>query len=70
MRLTTGRTKLKQAFENLMLRWEDTKEGWDDAARRAFEKDHLDPIAPDLTACLRATDRLSAIMSQMEHDCS
>ena len=70
MRLTTGRTKLKQSYENLMLRWEDTKEGWDDASRRAFDKDHLEPVTPELQATLRACDRLTAILSQMEHDCS
>jgi len=70
MRLTTGRTKLKQSHENLMLRWEDTRAGWADDARKAFEKDHLEPLTPDVQGSLRAIDRLSAILSRMQQECS
>lgn len=70
MRLTTGRTKLKHSYDNLMLRWEDTRAGWDDSARRAYEKDHLEPLAPDVQSALRAIDRLSVVLSRMESDCS
>jgi hypothetical protein len=70
MRLTTGRSKLKQSFENLMLRWEDTRGGWADDARNAFEKEHLEPLVPDVQGALRAIDRLSAILSRMEQECS
>jgi hypothetical protein len=70
MRLTTGRAKIKQSFENLGIRWEDTRAGWDDAARRAFEQEHIEPLAPDVQGALRAIDRLSAILYQMESDCS
>lgn len=70
MRLTTGRAKIKQTYENLGIRWEDTRAGWADAARRAFEEEHLEPLAPDVQGALRAIDRLSAILYQMESDCS
>jgi hypothetical protein len=70
MKLYTGRAKLKQSFENLMVRWEDTRAGWADEARRSFEEVHLEPLTPDVQGALRAIDRLSAIISQMESDCS
>lgn len=70
MRLTTGRQKLKHAFDNLSLRWEDVRAGWDDAARKAFEEEHIAPIGPDLAGALRAIDRLSAVISRMEGECS
>lgn len=70
MRLTTGRTKLKQSYENLMLRWEDTRAGWDDEARRAFEKEHIEPLEPEMQGTMRAIDRLSAVLSRMEQECS
>ena len=69
MKLNTGRAKLKQSHEDLMIRWQDVVAGWDDQARRAFEEEHLEPIAPDLQAALRAIDRLSATISQMISEC-
>ena len=70
MRLTTGRAKIKQSNEQLALKWDELRDGWADEAARAFEEQHLDPIGPDVQAALRAIDRLSAILSQMESDCS
>jgi hypothetical protein len=70
MRLTTGRTKLKQSHENLMLHWEDTRAGWADDARRAFEKDHLEALTPEVESALRSIDRLSTIISRMLQECS
>jgi hypothetical protein len=70
MKLNTGRAKIKQSFDNLAIRWEETRAGWADAARRDFEEEHLEPLSPDVQAALRAIDRLSAVISQMESDCS
>ncbi|MBX7105839.1 MAG: hypothetical protein K1X57_17275 [Gemmataceae bacterium] len=69
MRLTTGRSKLKQGHEDLMVRWQEVASGWDDATRRAFEEEHLEPVVPDLQSALRAIDRLSAVISQMHQEC-
>jgi hypothetical protein len=70
MRLTTGRAKIKQSNEQLGLIWIELREGWADEAAHAFEMQHLDPIDPDVQGALRAIDRLSAILSQMESECS
>jgi hypothetical protein len=52
-----------------MVHWQEVVSGWDDATRRAFEEEHLEPIVPDLQAAERAIDRLSAIISQMHQEC-
>ena len=69
MRLTTGRGKLKQSYDNLRLRWEDVVAGWDDDARKTFEEEHMEPLGPDVQGALRAIDRLSAIIAQMQQEC-
>lgn len=69
MRLTTGRSKIKQGHADLMVRWEELRSAWDDASRRTFEEEHLEPLAPDVQSALRAIDRLSAVLSQMHQEC-
>lgn len=69
MRLTTGRGKLKQSYDNLRLRWEDVIAGWDDVTRKKFEEEHMDPVGPDVQAAMRAIDRLSAVIAQMQQEC-
>lgn len=70
MRLTTGRAKIKQSYEQLALKWEEVRDGWKDEAARVFEEQHLEAIEPDVQAALRSIDRLSAVLSQMESDCA
>jgi len=68
--LNTGRSKLKQSFQTLQVRWDNLCQGWDDAARREFGENHWEPVGPDVQAALRAIDRLAAVLSQMQNECS
>jgi hypothetical protein len=69
MTLTTGRSKLVESLKVLTFRWEAARDGWDDLAGREFEEVHVEPIAPQVQAAVRAIDRLAAVISQMRHDC-
>ena len=69
MTLTTGRTKLVEALKVLTVRWEEAREGWDDAAGREFEEAYIEPIAPQDQAAVRAIDRLAAVIGQMRQEC-
>lgn len=70
MSLTTGRTKLKQSYQALGELWEQTADDWDDSVRKQFGKDHIEPLAPEVTAALRAIDRLDVVLHRMKSDCS
>ncbi|MFO0807396.1 MAG: hypothetical protein U0746_02100 [Gemmataceae bacterium] len=69
MNLTTGRAKLHEAYKVLQAHWEETRAGWNDAACRPFEENHMEPLGPAVAAALRATDRLSAVLVQMRNEC-
>jgi hypothetical protein len=69
MTLTTGRSKLVEGLKVLNVRWEAARDGWDDMAGREFEKNHFEPIAPQVQATVRAIDRLAAVINQMRHEC-
>jgi hypothetical protein len=69
MTLTTGRTKLHEAYKTLQVRWEETREGWGDVACREFEEAFWEPIGPDVESALRAIDRLAVILLQMKNEC-
>jgi hypothetical protein len=69
MTLTTGRAKLVEALKTLTVRWEAARDGWDDVAGRDFEEHHIEPIAPQVQAAVRAIDRLAGVIAQMRHEC-
>ena len=69
MNLSTGRGKLAETYKVLQARWEETRDGWNDAAGREFEKDHFAEIAPAVQSALRSIDRLAVVLTQMRNEC-
>ncbi len=69
MTLTTGRSKLVEALKVLTIHWETARDGWDDLAGREFEQTHVEPIAPQVRAAIRAIDRLAVAITQMRGEC-
>jgi len=59
VKLSTGRIKLNSSLKTLKARWEAIKPGWNDAVCKDFEEQHLAPLAQQVSATVRATDRLS-----------
>jgi hypothetical protein len=67
--LSIGRNKLHNAFDALHEHWHECQTQWADVVRQDFEKNYWEPIEPDVSAVLRAMDRLSLALSQLRHDC-
>jgi hypothetical protein len=69
MKLTTGRTKLFKAAQVLAQRWDQVRPGWNDAVRRDFEKEFLEPLADQTRDVLRGIDRLADVLEEVYKDC-
>jgi hypothetical protein len=67
--LSAGRGRLNMGIKDLRLRWDQTIDEWNDAARRDFEENHYGPMEPLVLATLRGLDHLSAIMHEMQRQC-
>ena len=70
MSVTVGRAKLNNAYKDLLMHWEEAKDAWMDVRAKQFERDYLDPLAPQVRAALGAMERLNAVLGQCERDCS
>jgi hypothetical protein len=68
--LHSGAIRLTRAAKSLRDQWLDTKDHWNDQNRRDFERNHLEPIAPEITLTLAAIQRLSELLEQAERECS
>ncbi len=67
--LATGAGRLKHAAKQLMERWAETKEHWNDSASRQLEETHLNPIVPQLQFTLAALQRLAEVLEKAEQEC-
>jgi hypothetical protein len=69
MAFGAGSGKLNQAFKDLKVRWEETRNRWKDPVGLAFEENHMVPLERQLVMTLRAMDRLAQTMTQAQRDC-
>jgi hypothetical protein len=66
MKLSTGRIKLNSAMKTLKARWEAIKPGWNDPVCQDFEEHFVDPLAQQVAATVRATDRLAQSLEEAQ----
>jgi hypothetical protein len=57
--LSGGLSQLTLAFAQLKDRWEESQAQWNDATRKAFEKEHLQPLPDQIKLLMAAAQRLA-----------
>ena len=65
----SGRGKLYGVLKELRFKWEELEALWNDPVRKDFEKDVWEPLVAQSQSAIRAMDRLSQIMMQMQNEC-
>ena len=68
--LNTGAIRLTRSAKKLRDHWLEAKDHWNDQNSREFEKNHLAPLAPEITMTLAAVQRLAEVLEQAERECS
>ena len=68
--LNSGAIRLSRGAKRLRDHWLEAKEYWNDQNSRDFEKNHLEPLAPEITLPLAAVQRLAEVLEQAERECS
>jgi len=68
--LSSGASKMALAIKQLHLKWEAARETWDDGTSRAFHKDHIEPLAPQVKETLEAIGRLAEVLARASRDVS
>jgi hypothetical protein len=69
MSFTVGHTQLQDALKELMIRWERTKQKWDDQKSREFEEEMIAPLKPRIKATLAALERVGSVAAQARREC-
>ena len=62
-------TQLRDALEVLGLRWNDTREFWNDANSQSVEENFLKPLASELSTTMSAVERLAEVLARAQREC-
>ncbi len=66
----TAAAKVRDATKTLRLRWEETKQSWQDAVARDFEEKYLVPLEPEILITMERLSRLSQVVTAAGQECS
>ena len=69
MSLRTAQHRLADASRTLDQRWRDLRATWRDEAARAFEREAIDPIDPEVRHALSAMARMTELIQQARSEC-
>jgi hypothetical protein len=58
------------ALKQLDIKWESAKESWNDGTSKAFHKEHIEPLMPDVKQTLEAVGRLAEVLARAARDVS
>jgi hypothetical protein len=64
-----SRGNLSKAFKELMLRWADTRQGWNDVRSEQFEQQYLIELENNLRMAGSAMDQIGILINQARRDC-
>ncbi len=68
--MVTAKAQLTKATKNLLLKWDDANEHWDDPVSRAMEKKHTDPLRASVRSAIAAMDNMGELLARAEQECS
>lgn len=69
MSINVAKANLLDAVKQLKLRWSSICESWDDAARRQFEKEFIDPLDAKVRTALKGLDHVSELQDRVRREC-
>ena len=64
-----SRGNLNKAMKELMNRWAETRQGWDDVRAVEFEKKYLEQLESDMRVAGSAMDQMAILLQQVRRDC-
>lgn len=69
MSINVAKANLMDAVKQLRIRWLHVCESWDDAARRQFEKEFIDPLDAKIRTALKGLDHVSELQDRVRREC-
>ena len=64
-----ARGNLSKAFKEMMTRWLEARQGWDDVRSEQFETEYLQQLESDLRTAGSAMDQIGTLIREARRDC-
>lgn len=69
MSVTGGRIKAQVALKDLLTKWDQVREHWNDDVAIQFQESTLDPLEGQVRSAMTAMDKMREIMHRIKVEC-
>jgi hypothetical protein len=61
--------RLSMVTKEIMLKWRDTREHWDDAKATEFERKYMDELQASVDTAVIVIEKLDKLLAKIKKDC-
>lgn len=69
MSMTANKSRLAGLTKELLLKWAETKESWQDAKSVEFERQYIAELAADVDSAAAVIEQLDRLLLKLKSDC-
>lgn len=69
MSMTANKSRLSGLTKELVMKWEQTKETWQDAKSVEFERQYVAELEADVDAAATVIEQLDKLLTKLRNDC-
>ena len=69
MSMTANKSRLAGLTKELALKWQDTRESWQDAKSLEFERQYIAELAADVDSAVAVIEQLDKVLAKLRSDC-
>ena len=69
MSLPSTRTKLQKTTSDLLIRWDRSREHWNDPVSQRLEVEYLHPLERAVINACEAMDAMNEVLTRVQRDC-
>jgi hypothetical protein len=69
MSMTSNKSRLAGLTKEILLKWQETRESWQDAKSMEFERQYIAELEADVDSAAAVIEQLDKILAKLKSDC-
>ena len=69
MSMSANKSRLAGLTKELLLKWQETRESWQDAKSLEFERQYMAELSSDVDSAVTVIEQLDKILVKLRNDC-
>lgn len=69
MSLSSTRMKIQKSTRELRMRWDSSREQWNDSVSQRLESEYIEPLERTVVSVCEAMEAMNDVIARVQRDC-